>query len=267
MKKFVVVFIIIFAFQACKKVPMTDRRQVSFIPNSQLLPLSFTSYNDMMNQTTASSNREWTSWVRNSGERISKAVEIYLKENGNERVLKGFDWEFNLIADPTVNAFCMPGGKIAFYEGIMPICQSELGTAVVMGHEIAHAIANHGGERMSQGLIQQLGAVSLSAATRNQPETTKNILFTAYGVGSNFGVMMPFSRSHESEADELGLYFMALAGYDPREAPKFWDRMAANSGGGAPPEFLSTHPSHRTRISDLNNAMPKAMEYYNRSRK
>jgi predicted Zn-dependent protease len=156
----------------------------------------------------------------------------------------------------------MAGGKVAFYKGILPICKDETGVAVVMGHEVAHAIANHGRERMSQGLVQQMGGVALSVALDEQPEQTQALFGQAYAIGSSVGVMLPFSRLHESEADKLGLYFMALAGYDPNEAPKFWERMKAASGGQAPPEFLSTHPSNETRINDLKAEIPKAMEYY-----
>ena len=176
--------------------------------------------------------------------------------------LKGFQWEFNTVESEEANAFCMPGGKVVFYTGILPICQDEAGVAVVMGHEVAHAIAKHGNERMSQGLVQQFGGVALSVALSDKPAQTQQLFQTAYGVGSQVGVMLPFSRLQESEADELGLIFMAMAGYDPHEAPKFWERMSAKSSGGAPPEFLSTHPSHETRIRKLNKAIPKAMEYY-----
>ena len=153
-------------------------------------------------------------------------------------------------------------GSAAVYTGIMPICKDEKGVAVVMGHEVAHAIANHGAERMSQGMIQQMGGVALDAALADKPNETRALFGTAYGLASNYGAMLPFSRLHESEADKMGLIFMAMAGYDPREAPKFWERMAANSGGGAPPEFMSTHPSHDTRINDLNAQIPEAMKYY-----
>jgi len=200
--------------------------------------------------------------VKNVGVKIQKAVEAYMAQNNWSDHLDGYQWEFNLIDEDIVNAWCMPGGKVAFYTGIMPICQDETGVAVVMGHEVAHAVANHGAERMSQGLMQQMGGVALDVALHDQPGETRQMFGMAYGLASNYGAMLPFSRLHESEADKMGLIFMAMAGYDPREAPKFWERMAAESGGGAPPEFMSTHPSHDTRIKDLNDQIPEAMKYY-----
>jgi predicted Zn-dependent protease len=253
--------------EGCKTVPISGRRQMAFIPSSQLNSLSFTSYGDMMRAAPKSSNQQWTAMVQNSGNKIKTAVEKYLAEKGQSDVTKGFEWEFNLLAAPTVNAFCMPGGKVAFYEGIMPLCNTETGVAVVMGHEVAHAIASHGNERMTQGLVQQFGGAALSVALRDKPQETQSLFMTAYGVGTQFGAMLPFSRLHESEADELGLIFMAMAGYDPREAPKFWTRMSSASGGAAPPEFMSTHPSHNTRIKKLNEKMPEAIKVYEASKK
>ena len=175
--------------------------------------------------------------------------------------LEGFDWEFNLIDDPkTVNAWCMPGGKVAFYTGIMPICKDETGVAVVMGHEVAHAIANHGRERMSQQMIAQYGLGTLSAVLGQNPGAGKDLLMQAVGAGASVG-MLKFSREHESEADHMGLIFMAMAGYDPNAAPAFWERMSSG-GGNEPPEFLSTHPSHSTRIEDLKGWIPQAMKHY-----
>jgi predicted Zn-dependent protease len=201
--------------------------------------------------------------VRTVGTKIRLAVETFMKQNNQEKLLEGFAWEFNLIDDPNmVNAWCMPGGKVAFYTGILPICNNDVGIAVVMGHEVAHAIARHGNERMTLGLMQQVGGVALSVALTEKPEATKNLFMSAYGVGSNLGVMLPFSRTHESEADRLGLIFMSMAGYNPEEAPKFWGRMAKLSGGAQPPEFLSTHPAHETRIKDLNANMAEAKKYY-----
>jgi predicted Zn-dependent protease len=200
--------------------------------------------------------------VKRVGANIQKAVEEYMAQNNWSGHLQGYDWDFNLIEADVVNAWCMPGGKVAFYTGIMPVCQDEAGVAVVMGHEVAHAIANHGAERMSQGLVQQMGGVALDVALSSKPGETREMFGMAYGLAYNFGAMLPFSRLHESEADKMGLIFMAMAGYDPSEAPKFWERMAAASGGGAPPEFMSTHPSHETRIKDLNDQIPEAMKYY-----
>jgi len=246
----------------CTTVPITGRKQLTLIPGSQMREMSFTNYSTVLNESKISTNEEWTAMVKNSGERISKAVEQYLTEKGLADELKDYKWEFTLLDDPAVNAWAMPGGKVAFYTGIMPICQDELGVAVVMGHEVAHAIAKHGNERMTQGLATQLGGAALSVALQDKPALTQNIFMQSYGIGSQLGILK-YSRTHESEADRLGLTFMAIAGYDPREAPKFWERMAANSSGGnAPPEFLSTHPSHDTRIADLNKWMAEALPYY-----
>jgi len=257
-------FLLCFFLVQCKTVPLTGRKQLALIPQGQMLSLSFGQYNDVLRDAPRSTNREWTLMVNNSAKRIKTAVTNYMKQNKLGNRLDGFEWQAVLLADQTVNAWAMPGGKIAFYEGIMPICQDEVGVAVVMGHEVAHAIANHGNERMTQGLLQQLGGIGLAVALRDKPAETQALFLGAYGVGTSLGIMLPFSRAHESEADRLGLTFMAMAGYDPREAPRFWQRMAANSQGGSPPEFLSTHPAHNTRIQNLNEYMPEALKYYNK---
>lgn len=258
--------LIVFVF-ACKKVPITDRSQFNIIPNNELNSSSFASYNEVLKESKLSTNAAQTQMVKDVGERIKGAVEIYLKQNNFENATKGFKWEFNLIAEDIVNAWCMPGGKVAFYEGILPVCQTEAGIAVVMGHEVAHAIAKHGGERMSQSLVQQGLGIGLSLALSQQPEQTQALAMAAYTGGSTVLGILPFSRLHESEADEMGLQFMALAGYDPAEAPKFWERMRAASGGSAPPQFLSTHPSSSTRIKDLNELLPTAKLIYANSNK
>lgn len=247
---------------SCTTVPVTGRKQLDLIPASQIMSLSYDSYKQVLKENKLSTNAAWTSMVKNSGSRIQRAVETYMAQNKMKDQLKGFQWEFNLLESEAVNAFCMPGGKVAFYTGIMPLCQDEVGVAVVMGHEVAHAIANHGGERMSQGLIQQMGGVALSVALKEKPESTQALAMAAYGVGTTVGGILPFSRLHESEADKLGIIFMAMAGYDPREAPKFWQRMASMNKGNKPPEFLSTHPSDQTRINELNKAMPEALKHY-----
>jgi len=243
-------------------VPITGRQQLSLVSNAEIIPLVNQQYDSIIRTSKLSSNREQTAMVKNVGLRIQKAVEKYMADNNLSSQLQGFQWEFNLIDDPkTVNAWCMPGGKVAFYTGIMPICKDEAGVAVVMGHEVAHAIANHGRERMSQGLVANLGLSTLGAAMGQNPGMTKQILLQAVGVGTQIG-MLRFSRQHESEADKIGLIFMAMAGYDPNNAVSFWQRMDQMSGGGAPPEWLSTHPSHSTRINDLKANMPEAMKYY-----
>ena len=259
------IFLVFFVF-SCQTVPVTGRSQLALIPNSELLPMSFQNYNEVLKESSLSNNEEQVAMIKRVGKRIQSAVEKYMTENGASSQLQGFNWEFNLIKDDnTVNAWCMPGGKVAFYTGILPICDGEDGVAIVMGHEVAHAIANHGGERMSQGLIAQLGLSSLQVALGENPSLTNNLLLQSVGVGTQIG-MLSFSRQHESEADRIGLIFSSMAGYDPREAPEFWKRMKAASGGSAPPEFLSTHPSNDRRISDLNAQLPEAIKIYNNNK-
>lgn len=252
---------LVFLISACATVPLTGRKQLSLVSGSQVRSMAASNYQQVLSQSRVITGTAQSQMVQRAGQRISQAVERYLKQQGESELLEGYQWEFNLIDENTVNAWCMPGGKVAFYTGIMPICQDETGVAVVMGHEVAHAVARHGSERMSQGLLQQLGGVALAVAIRDKPQETQALFMAAYGVGTTLGGMLPFSRLHESEADELGLTFMALAGYDPAEAPRFWQRMAQNSQG-QPPEFLSTHPNHSTRIADLNRLMPKAKKLY-----
>jgi predicted Zn-dependent protease len=261
-KKGIILAISITLAYACATVPVTGRKQLSLISNGEIIPMAAAQYKEVIAKGPLSTNQQQVAMVKSVGGRIQKAVEKYMAEKGWSSELQGFAWEFNLIDDPkTVNAWCMPGGKVAFYTGIMPICKDEAGVAVVMGHEVAHAIANHGRERMSQGLAQQMGLSTLGAAMGQNPGLTSQIFMQAVGVGSQVG-MLKFSRTHESEADKIGLIFMAIAGYDPREAPKFWERMSDGSSGQKPPEWLSTHPSDETRISDLNKAMPEALKYY-----
>ncbi len=253
--------------ESCSTVPLTGRRQLSLVPASEINAMSFQQYEQVLDTSRISTNEEWKNMVHSAGRRISKAVEAYMREIGESDNVEGFKWEFNLLAEDIVNAWAMPGGKVAFYEGIMPIAQNETGVAVVMGHEIAHAIANHGAERMSLGLAQQLGGATLQAALSQQPQLTQQLAMTAFGVGSQVGVQLPYSREHESEADRLGLMFMAKAGYDPREAPDFWQRMQAKDSGPRPPEFLSTHPNPDTRIRKLNKYMDEAVELYQQNRR
>ena len=247
---------------ACATVAVTGRQQLSLVSNAEIIPMANQQYDSIVRTARLSGNAQQTAMVKNVGTRIQKAVERYMAQNNASSELQGFQWEFNLIDDPkTVNAWCMPGGKVAFYTGIMPICKDEAGVAVVMGHEVAHAIANHGRERMSQGLIANGLLGTLGAALGQNPTLTKQIFYQAVGVGAQVG-MLKFSRTQESEADRIGLIFMAMAGYDPNEAPRFWERMESMSGGGAPPEWLSTHPSHASRIRDLKKEIPEAMKYY-----
>ena len=262
LKLLIPIILLAITFYYCSTVPITGRSQLNLISSSDLNALSYQEYNEFLAQNTLSTNTQNTNLVKGVGLNIQKAVEKYLAQHNLSSELNGYAWEFNLIESPEVNAWCMPGGKVVVYTGILPITQDVAGLAVVMGHEIAHAVAHHGAERMSQGLMQQLGGVALSVAIQNEPQTTQNIFMTAYGVGSTVGVILPFSRSQESEADRLGLIFMAMAGYNPNAAIDFWTRMAQSKTGGAPPEFLSTHPSDQTRIANLKKYMLEAMQYY-----
>ncbi|MUP14711.1 M48 family peptidase [Ancylomarina euxinus] len=246
---------------ACATVPITGRRQMSLFPESQMIATSLTQYDSFLKENKLSGDEEQSEMVKRVGKRISEVVEIFMKDNGMADRVADFAWEFNLVEDDTPNAWCMPGGKVVFYTGILPYTQTEAGLAVVMGHEIAHAIARHGNERMSQQMgIQALGT-GLSMALNEKPAETQQIWMTAFGAVSNVGVMLPFSRSHETEADKMGLIFMAMAGYDPAVAVDFWKRMG-ESGGQKPPEFLSTHPADDTRVQNLQAFLPEAMKYY-----
>ncbi len=259
--KTIAVFVIIGIVVGCARVPISGRRQVNLLPEIEMISSSVTYYGEFLSQNQVVPHSDpQAQMVKRVGNRIANAVETYMRSIGMANRVANFQWEFNLVEDPTVNAWCMPGGKIVFYRGILPVCQDETGLAVVMGHEIAHAVARHGNERMSQQLIVQAGGVTLAVLTQEKPQLARDLLLTSYGVGATLG-SLAFSRQHETESDQLGLVFMALAGYNPQEAPRFWRRMAAQ-GGGAPPEFLSTHPNHDTRIRDLENFMPEAMKYY-----
>lgn len=255
--------VLCFLLGSCSKVPLTGRKQTTWIGSGEMQSMSYSNYQEMMStgQRLPDSDPR-VQQVRRIGKNIQTAVESFLRAEGQSKLLEGFSWEFNVLKDDQmVNAWCMPGGKVAFYTGILPICKNDEGIAVVMGHEVAHAIAKHGNERMTHGLMQQMGGMALSVALTEKPEATQNLFMSAYGIGSNVGLMLPFSRTHESEADRLGLIFMAMAGYNPEAAPAFWERMAAAGSAGVP-EFLSTHPSHETRISNLKKWMPEAKKYY-----
>lgn len=260
--KSISIVVVVLIIHSCATVPVTGRRQLDLVSSSEINTMSATQYQEVIKKGPLSNNIQQTEMIRSVGKRIQGAVEKYMALNGWSSQLEGFNWEFNLIQDDkTVNAWCMPGGKVAFYTAILPICKDENGIAVVMGHEVAHAIANHGRERMSQGLIEQLGLGTLSAAMGQNPSATNQVFMQAIGMGSNLG-MLKFSRTHESEADHIGLIFMAMAGYDPNLAPAFWKRMMEMNKGEKPPEFMSTHPSDETRIKDLQSWMPEAMTYY-----
>jgi predicted Zn-dependent protease len=254
----------IFAFllHACSIVPLTGRKQLNLMPESDMISMSLTAYNDFMKVNPVSGDRKNTDIVKSVGSDISIAVIKYFQENGLSDRLNGYNWEFNLVKnDTTPNAWCMPGGKVVVYSGLLPYTKDKNGLAVVISHEIAHAVARHGNERMSQELLAQFGSVALNEILKEKPEQTKTIFNSAYGLGSQFGVMLPFSRDHELEADKLGIIFMAMAGYDPQTAVGFWERMSS-IGGQKPPEFMSTHPSDATRVAKIKAAMPEALKYY-----
>lgn len=248
-------------FYACSTVPISQRKQLKLIPKSTMFATSFQQYGDFVNSHKVITNGSEAEMVKRVGRKIQKAVEKYFADKGMSSVLDGYKWEFNLVDDPQVNAWCMPGGKVVVYTGILPVTKDESGLAVVMGHEIAHAIADHGNERMSQQLILQMGGAALSEAVKEKPKQTQQLWMTAFGVGAQYGAVLPFSRMQESEADQMGLIFMAMAGYDPNKAVEFWTRMS-QTGGQKPPEIMSTHPSDETRIRQIKEHLPEAMSYY-----
>lgn len=257
------VFLIVSTFlSACASVPVTERKGLHLVPDSELTSMSYQEYNKVLKTSKISTDMAKVSMVRRVGQRIAVASEELLEETGRGADIRNYKWEFNLIEDDkTVNAWCMPGGKVAVYTGLLPYSQDESGLAVVVGHEVAHAIAKHGNERMSQGLLAQFGAIGLSLALSGSPGATSNIFMQAYGVGTQVGVLLPYSRVQESEADHIGLILMAKAGYDPHVAIALWQRMNAK-GGARPPEFLSTHPAPESRIRDIESQIPEAMRYY-----
>ena len=247
---------------SCQTVPITGRQQLSIIPSGQVLSMSAGQYKDFLAKHRVVSGTGDAEMVQRVGKRIEHAVERYFAEHNLSDRLKGYAWEYHLVEDKEVNAWCMPGGKVVVYTGILPVTRDETGLAVVLGHEIAHAVANHGDERMSQGLLAEMGGAALAEALAAKPKETSNLFLTAYGLGAQVGVLLPFSRLHESEADHLGLIFMAMAGYDPRSAVAFWERMASGKQGAAPPQLLSTHPADAARIRNIQSLMPEAMRYY-----
>lgn len=243
---------------SCATNPITGKKQLSLVENSELFPTSFQQYGTFLSENKVISGTADAKRVEKVGMRIKAASEKYLAYLGKPEYLKDYRWEYKLVENKEVNAWCMPGGKIVVYSGILPVTKDETGLATVMGHEVSHAIANHGAQRMSAAQLQQWGAAGIAAATANKTAETQKIANQVYGMGSQIGVMMPFSRSHETEADKIGLTLMAIAGYNPEEAITFWQRMSAQSAGQAQPEILSTHPSDATRIANLKALMPEA---------
>lgn len=257
---FLIVIITVFSY--CHKNAITGKRSLNLIPESEIMTMSYSEYDKFLSEHKPLPDfNQDVILVRKVGEKIQRAVEKYYADNGLSSQLSGFKWEFNVVDDQTVNAWCMPGGKVVFYTGILPITQDETGLAVVMGHEVAHAVARHGSQRMSNAMMIQFGGQMLSVALQQKPQLTQAIFQQSFGLSSTLG-MLKFSRNHETEADKMGVVFMAMAGYDPEKSIDFWGRMAKLSGGQKPPEFLSTHPSDETRINTLKSFMPEAKKYY-----
>lgn len=259
MKKYIYVILFVFLFTDCSTVPITGRKRVNFVSDAQVLPASFAQYDTFLKENKLSTNKEMSNQVKEVGKRISAAVDRFMRANNMVKEAESYKWEFNLIEDKTVNAWCLPGGKIVFYTGIMPICANEDGVAAVMGHEVAHAFAKHGQERMSSGTLQQVGGLAVALGTSNKDPRTRQIWSMAYGIGSTVG-MLAYSRTHETEADKLGLVFMIMAGYNGAEAAEVWVRMSKRAGGKKGPEFLSTHPSNERRIETLKAYLPEAQQ-------
>ncbi|SDR88039.1 Peptidase family M48 [Polaribacter sp. KT25b] len=260
MKKIIVLIVAVFLFSECSTVPITGRKRVNLVSDAQVLPASFAQYQGFLEENKLSSNSKMTNQVKEVGKNISAAVDRFMRANNMTSEADSYKWEFNLVEDATVNAWCMPGGKVVFYTGIMPICANDNGVAAVMGHEVAHAFAKHGQERMTNSYGQQIGGLLVALGTSNKSAESQQMWNTAFGVGSGLG-MLKFSRVHEQEADRLGLVFMIMAGYDGTEAAEVWVRMSANSGGSSQPEILSTHPSNESRIQDLRSYLPTAKKY------
>jgi predicted Zn-dependent protease len=252
---------------ACAMNLVTGRNQLSLVPESELQLMAVNEYKAFLSEHKVlkpSASNE-AAMVDRVGARISKAITKYYVSQQQESVIAGYNWEFNTVDDKAVNAWCMPGGKVVVYSGLLPVAHNETALAIVIGHEVAHAIAKHGSERMSRAMMQQLGGVALQVAISQKPQETQNMFLQSYAIGSQVGAMLPWSRQQETEADQYGLIFAAMAGYNPQEAIPFWERMST-AGGGSQPEFLSTHPSDETRIRKLKQFMPEAMKYYNESK-
>ncbi|MBD3345132.1 MAG: M48 family metalloprotease [Chitinivibrionales bacterium] len=246
----------------CQPVPLSQRQQLVLISDQQLIQLGAQSYSAYLDQSDVVRGTGKARMVNRVGGRVKRAVETYMRRERLTDRIDDFEWEFALIDDSSANAFAMPGGKVAVFTGIMQIAEDDTGLAVILSHEIAHVIAHHGNERMSQALLLQLGASALSVALSEEPEFTRRLFMAAYGLGAQVGVLLPYSRLHEKEADRLGIIFMAMAGYNPNEAIDFWKRMQEKQQNGQPPAFLSTHPSYEQRIELLKENMDEAMKYY-----
>ena len=257
-KQIIILFGFLGLYLSCATNPFTGKKTMALVSNESLFPSAFQQYNQFLTENKVLTGTKDSEMIKRVGERIAIASERWLNANGYQGYLNDYKWEYNLVDDKTVNAWCMPGGKIVFYTGILEVAQNETAVAVIMGHEVAHALANHGQQRMSAAYVQQ--GIALAGNIAIQDEQTRNIFNQSYGIGSAVLGMLPFSRAHETEADKIGLILTALAGYNPDEGAELWKRMAAKSGGQAPPEFLSTHPANETRIRELQQLAPKAKE-------
>ncbi|MCW1734190.1 M48 family metallopeptidase [Anaerorudis cellulosivorans] len=255
--------ITVFLMQGCGSVPITGRRQLMLVSDQEVISLSLQQYQEYINTANIITGTSEAQTVQRVGMRIAKAVETFLKNNGASSEIKNYTWEFKLVKDNSINAFAMPGGKVVVYSGLLPVTQNEASLAVVIGHEIGHVVAKHANERISQQLALQYGGAVAGELLGGVAAT--QIGQTVFGLGAQMGVMLPYARKQEYEADELGLIFMAMAGYDPRVAIPFWTRMAQSSQGGKIPEFLSTHPTDAKRISNMEKILPKALKYYSSS--
>ena len=249
---------------ACTRNAITGRNQLSLVSDNEVQTMAQTEYKTFLsqNKVVSATQSKDAEMVKRVGSRIATAITQYYTQQGLGKELEGYQWEYNLVNSNQVNAWCMPGGKIVVYTGLLPVTQNEAALAVVLGHEITHAVAKHGNERMSEGLIQQLGGAALSVALSSKPAETRNMFLQAYDMGSTVGVSLPHSRNQEYEADKFGLIYAALAGYNPREAIPLWERMEKLSSGQKPPEFLSDHPAEGNRIARLQEQMPNALKYY-----
>ncbi len=265
MKRWIAFLAVAAVVAGCSTVPITGRRQLSLVSDSEVLSSSLTQYRSYMGKAKVSGNRTQSAQVVRVGRNIADATERYLRANGLGKEVSNFAWEFNLVEDKEVNAFCMPGGKIVVYTGLMELVGSDDELAVVLGHEVAHAVAKHSNERMSQQLVAQAGAAAVGVATQGRSAMVQSAAAGVYGLGAQYGALLPFSRKHEAEADYMGLVLMTMAGYDPDSAPAFWRKMAAK-GGGKTPELLSSHPSDASRIAALQEALPEVKAKYGTGR-
>ena len=263
MKKIFLAAIVCSLFTACSRNAVTGKNQLLLVPESEMQTMAASQYKEFLDTSkVVSPSVKDAAMVKRIGQRITTAITNYYKDQGKANILDGYTWEYNLVESNQVNAWCMPGGKIVVYTGLLPITQNEAALAVVMGHEITHALARHGSERMTQGIAQQFGGAALSVLLTNKSQGVQNLAMQAYGIGSNYAVILPFSRNQEYEADQFGLNFAAMAGYNPQEAIPLWQRMEQAAGSNRPAEFLSTHPSEGNRIARLQKQMPEALKYY-----